>query len=128
MKTSRDDRRRHAGEASVDDHAKRVAPIERLVIVTKMDLAGPAGFDRDLLRANIERVRPGLEVIDVSARTGDGLDAWLGLIESRAKQVEAGVADHRAQRREAKGDAITLGVEQPAEQRHQQRESGTVGA
>src|SRR3954467_6483628 len=43
-----------------------------VAIVTKMDLAEAVGFDMDTLLCNIERVRPGLEVLRVSAKTGDG--------------------------------------------------------
>jgi hydrogenase nickel incorporation protein HypB len=55
-----------------------------VAIVTKIDLADAVGFDRDALLQNIEQVRPGLEVVDVSARTGDGLDRWIALLEERA--------------------------------------------
>lgn len=51
-----------------------------LAIVTKIDLADAVGFDRAALMRNIERVRPGLPVLEVSSRSGDGLAdamAWL---------------------------------------------------
>src|SRR5947207_13000338 len=44
-----------------------------LAVVTKTDLSAAVGFDRDALLRNIESVRPGLEVLEVSARTGEGL-------------------------------------------------------
>lgn len=47
-----------------------------LAIITKIDLAQPAGFDRDEAYRNIHEVRPGLEVLEVSARTGEGMQAW----------------------------------------------------
>src|SRR5262245_58484736 len=43
-----------------------------VAVITKTDLAAAVGFDRELLLRNIEQVRPGLEVLAVSARTGDG--------------------------------------------------------
>jgi hydrogenase nickel incorporation protein HypB len=55
-----------------------------LAIITKTDLAAAAGFDRDALLRNVETVRPGLEVLEVSARTGVGLDQWMALLERRA--------------------------------------------
>jgi len=55
-----------------------------LAIITKTDLAAAAGFDRDALLRNVETVRPGLEVLEVSARTGEGLDQWMALLERRA--------------------------------------------
>jgi hydrogenase nickel incorporation protein HypB len=55
-----------------------------LAIITKTDLAAAVGFDRDALLRNVETVRPGLEVLEVSARTGEGLDQWTALLERRA--------------------------------------------
>jgi hydrogenase nickel incorporation protein HypB len=51
-----------------------------LAIVTKMDLAGAVGFDRDALHAAIEHVRPGLPVLEVSTRSGFGFDPWLARV------------------------------------------------
>ena len=55
-----------------------------LAVVTKTDLSAAVGFDRDALLRNIESVRPGLEVLEVSARTGEGLQRWMALLEQRA--------------------------------------------
>jgi hydrogenase nickel incorporation protein HypB len=55
-----------------------------LALITKTDLADAAGFDRALLRANVEAVHPGLPVLEVSARTGEGMEGWLALLRSAA--------------------------------------------
>lgn len=55
-----------------------------LVIVNKMDLLPHLDFDLDQFRRNLDQVNPGVEVIEVSARTGDGLDAWLAWLERAA--------------------------------------------
>lgn len=47
-----------------------------VVVVTKMDLADAVGFDRRLALENIDRARPGVRVLEVSSRTGQGLDEW----------------------------------------------------
>jgi len=52
-----------------------------LALVTKIDLAEAAGFDREEARRNVEDVRPGLPMIECSARTGQGLDAWYRRLE-----------------------------------------------
>ncbi|HEY8055757.1 MAG TPA: hydrogenase nickel incorporation protein HypB [Terriglobales bacterium] len=44
-----------------------------LAVITKCDLAEAAGCDLDLLRHNIEAVRPGMPVRMVSARSGLGM-------------------------------------------------------
>ncbi len=54
-----------------------------LALITKIDLAEATGFDRERARANIETVHPGVRILELSARTGEGLDAWLGLLEER---------------------------------------------
>ena len=47
-----------------------------LAVITKIDLADAVGFDRDEAYRNLRDVRPGLEVIELSARTGAGIDRW----------------------------------------------------
>jgi len=48
-----------------------------LAVLTKVDLAEAVGFDRAAAREAVDRVRPGLEILETSARTGEGIDAWL---------------------------------------------------
>jgi Ni2+-binding GTPase involved in maturation of urease and hydrogenase len=40
----------------------------------KTDLAAAVEFDRPALIENIARVRPGIEVLEVSAKTGEGFE------------------------------------------------------
>jgi hydrogenase nickel incorporation protein HypB len=48
-----------------------------LVLITKMDLASATGFDAAAARENVLRVHPGAHLIELSARTGEGMEAWL---------------------------------------------------
>lgn len=48
--------------------------------LTKLDLAAACDFDAQLARANIAAVRPGMPIVETSARTGAGLDTWLDLL------------------------------------------------
>ena len=48
-----------------------------LAVITKTDLAQAVDFDWDAAKANIDSVRPGMEVIAVSSKTGAGMDQWL---------------------------------------------------
>jgi hydrogenase nickel incorporation protein HypB len=48
-----------------------------LAIITKTDLAEAVEFDWGAARANIESVRPGMEVLAVSAKRAEGMDLWI---------------------------------------------------
>ncbi len=47
-----------------------------VVVINKMDLLPHLDFDLDLSRANLTKINPTAVTIEVSARTGAGLDAW----------------------------------------------------
>jgi len=57
-----------------------------LAVITKMDLADAVGFDRDEAHHNLHEVRPGLEILETSARTGQGMDAWLDRLHHLAQK------------------------------------------
>jgi hydrogenase nickel incorporation protein HypB len=57
-------------------------------VITKIDLADAVGFDRKAAYRNIHEVRPGMEVVEVSARTGAGMDKWL----NRLRELSAATA------------------------------------
>jgi len=48
-----------------------------LICVNKIDLLPHIEFDLDLLLTNIEAVNPGATVLTTSARTGEGVEAWV---------------------------------------------------
>ncbi|MBZ4023092.1 hydrogenase accessory protein HypB [Rhodobacter sp. TJ_12] len=48
-----------------------------LALINKVDLAPHCDVDLDLYESNIRRVNPAIEVLRVSARTGEGMQAWL---------------------------------------------------
>jgi hydrogenase nickel incorporation protein HypB len=47
-----------------------------LVAINKIDLLPYLDFDLELFRANLRKVHPGVATINVSARTGEGVDEW----------------------------------------------------
>ena len=57
-----------------------------LAVVTKVDMAEAAQFNRADALQNLDRVRPGLDVLEVSARTGAGVVAWLNRLRSAKAQ------------------------------------------
>jgi hydrogenase nickel incorporation protein HypB len=54
-----------------------------VALITKIDLAAAVGFDAAEAHRSIQSVRPGMEVFEVSAKTGEGLDRWLDFLQSR---------------------------------------------
>ena len=54
-------------------------------VITKMDIAEPCGFDRELALKNINEIRPGIRIFETSAKTGAGMDEWVEyLVKARA--------------------------------------------
>jgi hydrogenase nickel incorporation protein HypB len=68
-----------------------------LAIVTKTDLAAVVGFDRAALLRNVGTIRPELPVLDVSARTGEGLSAWLEWLDRRATAIGRSAAPEQVE-------------------------------
>ncbi len=54
-----------------------------LVLLTKMDVAEALGFDRQAALSNIGRVAPRARIIELSARSGEGMDEWYAFLNSR---------------------------------------------
>jgi hydrogenase nickel incorporation protein HypB len=54
-----------------------------VAVITKMDLAAAVDFDAATARRSIESVRPGMTVVQVSAKSGEGMAAYLDLFKSR---------------------------------------------
>ncbi|MEL7114554.1 MAG: hydrogenase nickel incorporation protein HypB [Pseudomonadota bacterium] len=55
----------------------------RLAILNKIDLAPHCDVDLDLYEANLRRVNPGIEILRVSARTGEGMEAWTAWLRAQ---------------------------------------------
>ena len=58
-----------------------------LMLLTKTDLLPYVPFSADLACENARRVRPGLEIIEVSSTTGAGLEAWRAWLEARRAEA-----------------------------------------
>ena len=73
-----------------DDKPLKYPPIfnsSDAAVLTKMDLWDMGAFGLAAARANIEAVRPGLEVLELSTRSGSGLDRWIHYLESKLSQA-----------------------------------------
>ncbi len=54
-----------------------------VAVITKSDLAEAVEFDAEATRRNIQAVRPGMRVFQLSAKTGEGVQEYLGFLAER---------------------------------------------
>jgi hydrogenase nickel incorporation protein HypB len=54
-----------------------------VVLITKTDMAEAAEFDSSLAHQSIQAVRPGMEVFELSTKSGAGVDAFLEYLRDR---------------------------------------------
>jgi hydrogenase nickel incorporation protein HypB len=59
-----------------------------VAVITKMDLAEAVEFDARAAHDNIQAVRPGMRVFEVSAKTGAGMDELLQFLSTRFAESE----------------------------------------
>jgi hydrogenase nickel incorporation protein HypB len=52
------------------------------VLLTKVDLADALGFKRDVALQNVRRIAPQARVIEISARSGEGVQEWYAFLRS----------------------------------------------
>ena len=52
-------------------------------VLNKMDLLCYVPFDLGAARENVHRVHPGMEILELSCRTGQGLEEWAGWLGRR---------------------------------------------
>lgn len=60
-----------------------------LAVITKIDIADAVEFDRQAALTNLERVHPGIPVLEVSAKKDIGMEAWLDLLAQRLEAFRA---------------------------------------
>lgn len=56
-----------------------------VALITKSDIADAVGFDRKIALENIQKVHPGIVVIELSAKSGDGFEHWMSFLEDRIR-------------------------------------------
>jgi hydrogenase nickel incorporation protein HypB len=69
-----------------EDKPRKYPPIFNtadVAAITKLDLAAVVGFDLAAARRSIESVRPGMPVLELSARTGQGMEQWFQLLQDQ---------------------------------------------
>jgi hydrogenase nickel incorporation protein HypB len=60
-----------------------------VAVITKMDLASAVEFDNAAATYSIECVRPGMAILNVSAKSGEGMDAYLDFLRSNRDAARA---------------------------------------
>ncbi len=68
----------------------------QVVVVNKMDIAEAVGFDREAALRNIRRVAPEASILEVSARTGQGMTQWYAYLEEHCRRDKGQTASHSA--------------------------------
>jgi len=58
-----------------------------LVVLNKIDLLPYVSFDLPRARENAKRVHPGIDILEVSCTTGQGMDDWLRWIDRRLESA-----------------------------------------
>jgi len=57
-----------------------------VAVITKMDLAEAVDFDLQTTRENIQSVRPGMKILELSVKSGAGVDGYLEFLNSRVRR------------------------------------------
>lgn len=65
-----------------------------VALVTKSDLADAVDFNRDAALAALNKVAHHAHVIEVSSKTGEGMEAWCEEIAERARRAREGTIQH----------------------------------
>ncbi len=58
-----------------------------VAVITKIDLAEACEFDRSAALDNLAAIRPGIRVIETSAKRGIGLDVWLDYLRQMRERM-----------------------------------------
>jgi hydrogenase nickel incorporation protein HypB len=71
-----------AGDDKPAKHPELVQAAD-VVLLNKTDLLPAVPFDLAAFRSDVERIKPGVGLIELSAKSGDGVDRWIGWLRSR---------------------------------------------
>ena len=79
-----------------------------LAVITKMDLADAVEFDLEAARGSVQAVRPGLDVLTVSAKTGRGMAQWIDVLQLHQRLLARDCRSEPAQDSESLEHCHTL--------------------
>jgi hydrogenase nickel incorporation protein HypB len=52
-----------------------------IALITKIDLSEAVEFNREKAHQSVQSVRPGMQILELSSRSGAGMQAWLDLLK-----------------------------------------------
>jgi hydrogenase nickel incorporation protein HypB len=82
-----------AGDDKADKHPELVQAADA-VVLNKTDLLPSVPFDLAAFRKDVARIKPGVELIELSAVKQEGLERWIKWLRSRVAQRETPKAAH----------------------------------
>ena len=56
-----------------------------ILLISKIDVLPYFDFDLNECIANVKKLNPGIDIIPVSAKTGEGLNEWADLLEAETR-------------------------------------------
>ncbi len=77
----------HASSGSQTDPTNTQIRIAAATVVSKLDLLSASDFSLDELEGELKRIRADQPVFPLSARTGEGLDAWVDWVVKSAREL-----------------------------------------
>ena len=58
-----------------------------VLIVNKIDAMGIFDFDIEVMKQRVQKLNPKIEIIPVSCKTGDGIDAWINWLRHEINNI-----------------------------------------
>ena len=74
-------------EIELDDGTGLLQPDEvraRLTLVNKIDYLELSDFDMEAMRERVLRLNPGIQIFQISAKTGEGVEEWAAWLSREA--------------------------------------------
>ncbi|MBE9170127.1 hydrogenase nickel incorporation protein HypB [Pleurocapsales cyanobacterium LEGE 06147] len=64
------------------------------LLIAKVDLAPYLEIDLERIEANVRQINPHVTIIPISAKTGEGLEAWLAWVQSQVRAKRSLALNH----------------------------------
>jgi hydrogenase nickel incorporation protein HypB len=61
-----------------------------VLLINKIDYLGLSDFDAGVLRQRVTRLNPGIEIFEVSAKTGQGIAEWTQWLKNQVNEFRSG--------------------------------------